>query len=313
MRFIQYLLLVAIALFALPGVVPAGPSIHDYTLAIEDSPEDMQYKFYLLRGKAYKDTGEMNLALQDLSTSIKLDPSMMAYKYRGEVFFKMGRYANAANDFTYALEFNQTLQLYKLRGESYLKSGIDVLAFADGLNIIAMAPDDAESYYVSMEALENLGDVKLAREQAFKVLSFDRGNKKANEIITRYPLKFVFIGDDPVTIYIREGDYKMKNKTNEILLRSKRGEKLEEYLKNKLNECTRFGGQIKEYQGRLEDIWDTYFAEVRSLKVRSRKIHDDLKNKYREQGETVEREIDRWESKSERCTEELVAAFESSE
>ena len=313
MKCIQNLFLVVIAFFALPNFVAAGPSIHDYTLAIEDSPEDMKYKFYLLRAKAYKDTGEMNLALQDLNTSIRLDPSMMAYKYRGELLLEMERYAKAINDFTAALEINQTPKLYKLRGESYLKLGIDVLAFADGLNIIAMAPDDAESYYVSMAALENLGDVKLAREQAFKVLSIDRGNKKANRIIARYPLKFVFIGEDPVTISIREGDYQIKSKANDILMRSKRGEKLEEYLKNKLNECTHIGVQIKEYQERLEEIWDNYFEEVRLLKVRSRRIHDDLRNKYLEQGETVARAIGSWENKSEKCTEELVAASESGE
>ena len=110
----------------------AGYSVQEYTQAIEASPDDMKYKFYLLRGKAYKDSGEMSFALKDLNTSIMLNPGMTAYKYRGEVYFEMERYGDAINDFTTALEFNPTIELYKKRLESYLKSINYVLALADG-------------------------------------------------------------------------------------------------------------------------------------------------------------------------------------
>ena len=204
MRHIIYLSIIIIASLALPTYLSAGFSVHQYTQAIETSPEDMKYKFYLLRGKAYKNSGEINFALKDLNTSIMLHPSMVAYKYRGEVYFEMGRYEDAINDFTAALEINPNIELYKLLSKSYLKSENYVLALAGGLNIIDMAPYKAESYYVSIEALENLGDIKLARELAFKITSFDRGNKKANEIITKYPLKFIFIGESPFFLYISQ-------------------------------------------------------------------------------------------------------------
>ena len=309
MRFIKSLSIILIAALALPTFLSARFSVHEFTQAIEASPEDMKYKFYLLRGKAYKDSGEMNFALKDLNTSIMLHPSMVAYKYRGEVYFEMERYGDAINDFTTSLEINPTIELYKQRGESYLKSANYVLALADGLNIIDMAPHKAESYYISIEALENLGDIKLARELAFKVTSFDRGNKKANEIITIYPLKFVFIGESPFTIYISKEDNVTKDTANEIFLSYKRGEKIDENLKNKLEECGIIGEKISQYQVRLKETWDNYFEEARSLKVRSRKTHDTLRNKYLEQSGTIEHEIDIWGNESEKCTEELVKTY----
>jgi tetratricopeptide (TPR) repeat protein len=283
--------------------------MHEYTEAIETSPEDMKYKFYLLRGKAYKDSGEMTFALKDLDTSIMLHPSMTAYKYRGEVYFQMERYEDAINDFTKAIELNPTIELYKQRNESYLKSANYVLALADGLNIINTAPYRAESYYGSIEALENLGDIKLARELAFKVTSFDRGNKKANEILTKYPLKFVFIGESPVVIYISQENNVTKNTANEILLKYKKGEKIDDNLKNKLKKCITVGEKIDQYQDRLKETSDNYFEEVSSLKVRSKKIHDILRNKYLEQSEAIGHEINIWENESEKCIEELVKLY----
>lgn len=309
MRCIKYLSIILIASLALPTFLSARFSVHEYTEAIEISPEDMKYKFYLLRGKAYKDSGEMNLALNDLNTSIMLKPSMAAYKYRGEVYFEMEKYGDAINDFTTAIELNPTIELYKQRHESYLKSADYVLALADGLNIINIAPYRAESYYGSIEALENLGDIKLARELAFKVTSFDRGNKKANGILTKYPLKFVFIGKSPVTIYISQEDNVTKDTANEIFLKYKKGEKIDENLKNKLNECITVGEKIGQYQGRLKEIGDIYFEKVNSLKVRSRKIHDILRNKYLEQSEAIGHEINIWENESEKCIEELVKLY----
>ena len=67
MRPIKYLSIILIAALALPTFLSARFSVHEYTQAIEASPKDMKYKFYLLRGKVYKDFGEMNFALKDLN------------------------------------------------------------------------------------------------------------------------------------------------------------------------------------------------------------------------------------------------------
>jgi len=313
MKFLNYLLLFVFAAIALPAFLYAETSINEYSQAIEDSPEDMKYKFYLFRGKAYKDSGEMDFALEDLNTSIMLYPSRIAYKYRGEIYLEEERYTDAINDFTAALEINPSIELYKLRGESYLKSANYVVALADGFNIIEMAPYDSESYYISMEALENLGDIKLARQLAFKVISFDRGNKKANQLVVKYPLKFIFMGDSPFIIYISQENTLLNDKANEIFLKYKKGENIDENLKKKLVECVQIGEEIKDYQTQLKKTWNNYFEEVRVLKVRSRKIHDDLRSKYQKQSGAIEHEIEILEDKSNNCTEELVQMFWSIE
>lgn len=310
MKFLNYLLLFVFAAIALPAFLYAETSINEYSQAIEDSPEDMKYKFYLFRGKAYKDSGEMDFALEDLNTSIMLYPSRIAYKYRGEIYLEEERYTDAINDFTAALEINPSIELYKLRGESYLKSANYVVALADGFNIIEMAPYVSESYYISMEALENLGDIELARQLAFKVLSFDRGNKKANQWVVKYPLKFVFIDE---ILYIIHENNAINDKANEIFLKYKRGEKIAEKLKRKLGECIEIGEKIKEFQAQLKGTWDNYFEEARALKIRSIKIHHALRSKYQKQTKPIEHEIEIWEEKSKKCTEELVQTFWSIE
>lgn len=312
MRFVKYLAIILIVALAFPAFLVARPPMAEYSRAIENSPEDVKYKFYLLRGKAYKDSGEMNFALNDLNNSIMLKPNRTAYIYRGEVYFEMERYAEAIDDFTTALNINPSLELYEMRGGSYLKSGSNVLALADGLNMINMASHNAESYYVSMEALENLGDIKLARELAFKVISLDRTNKKANELITKYPLKFVFIGEDLITIYVSSKDDATRDKANEILLKYKKGEKLDENLKNYLSECNNISKKIKRYQERIKEMWEAYFEEIILLKVRSRKVLEELRNKYLEKVETIEHEMAAWEKESEKCTEGLIRAYQRS-
>ena len=109
MRFIICLTLLLLAALTFPPVASSALSIDEYTKAIEESPEELKYKFYLLRGKALKDSGQLELALEDLNTSIMLDPSMTAYQYRGEVYFQMGDYTAAIDDFTEALEINPSI------------------------------------------------------------------------------------------------------------------------------------------------------------------------------------------------------------
>lgn len=313
MRVSKCLAIILFAVLALPAIVSARSSLEEYSRAIEISPQDMKYKFYLLRGKTYKDMGDMNAALEDLSVSINLKPSITAYQYRGEVYFELERYTEAINDFSQALEINPTPELYELRSQSYLESGNYLLALADGLNTIDTDPYEPESYYVSMEALEKLGDIQLARELAFKVISLDRTNYKANEFIIKYPLKFLFIGDDFITIYVSHADDSTQDKANEILLKYKRGEKLDEEIKNQLNKCSRINEKLKAHQERLKNIWDGYFLEITVLEVRSRKILEDLRYRYLGKAESIEHEMVVWEKESEKCTEELIQVYRFSE
>ena len=183
--FIIIPLLITLPVFLTLTAFSAAPSISEYTKAIEDSPEDMKYKFYLLRGKAYKDSGNINSALKDFSTSIMLKPNIEAYQYRGEIYLEKGRNSSAIKDFTSAIEIRPSIYLYKLRGRAYLNSENYVMALSDGALTIENEPSVSESYNLMIEVCDKLEDVELGREKARKALSIDKTNKIANEFISK--------------------------------------------------------------------------------------------------------------------------------
>ncbi len=172
----------------------AGTNVAEYTKAIEQSPVDMKYKFYLLRGLAYRSEGDIEAAIKDFSISIKMRPTQDAYLRRGEMYFEKEVYTLAEEDFTSALEMNQSLEAYKLRGVTDLVLGNLDQAVADGTQIITMKPNTSESYNIRMEAYAQMGELELARKDARKAQSLDRNNKVAAELLVRYPEKIEFAG-----------------------------------------------------------------------------------------------------------------------
>ena len=163
--------------------------VAEYTRAIEQSPEDMKYKFYLLRGMAYRDQRDIDAAIKDFSTSLKMRPSHDAYLRRGEMYFEKGSYAIAEQDFTEAIEINPSIEAFRLRGFTYLVLGNLDLAISDGTAIIKLAPNTSDSYNIRMEAYAQVGEVKLARDDARRALDLDRGNSIAMDLLVKYPEK----------------------------------------------------------------------------------------------------------------------------
>jgi tetratricopeptide (TPR) repeat protein len=163
--------------------------IEEYTRAIEQSPEGMKYKFYFLRGLAYRGQRDVEAAIRDFSTSIKMRPTQDAYLRRGEMYFEKGAYTIAESDFSEAIEINPSVEAYKLRGLTYLVLGNLDMAIMDGTEIINKAPNTSESYNIRMEAYAQLGDAQHAREDARRALSLDRRNQVASDILVNYPEK----------------------------------------------------------------------------------------------------------------------------
>lgn len=166
-----------------------GQGIQEYTEAIEQSPEGMKYKFYYLRGLAYRSQRQVDAAIRDFSTSIKLRPTQDAYLRRGEMYFEKGAYPVAESDFTEAIEMNPTVEAYKLRGLTFLVLGNLEMAVADGSEIIKMAPNTSASYNIRMEAYAQLGQIQQAREDARRALELDRSNKVASDLLVNFPEK----------------------------------------------------------------------------------------------------------------------------
>ena len=171
-----------------------GAGVAEYTKAINQSPEDMKYKFYQLRGLAYRNQGNIDLAIKDFGTSIKMRPSIDAYLRRGEMYFEKGAYNIAEQDFTKAVDINPSLEAYKLRGLTYLVLGKLDMAIMDGTEIINLAPNVSDSYNIRMEAYGQIGESKLAREDARRALSLNRRNRVASDILIKYPEKIELTG-----------------------------------------------------------------------------------------------------------------------
>ena len=163
--------------------------IAEYTEAIEQSPEGMKYKFYFLRGLAYRAQRDVDAAIRDFSTSIKMRPTQDAYLRRGEMYFEKGAYKIAESDFSEAIEINPSVEAYKLRGLTNLVLGKLDMAIVDGTEIINKAPNTSESYNIRMEAYAQIGETQLAREDARRALSLDRRNKVAAELLVNNPEK----------------------------------------------------------------------------------------------------------------------------
>ena len=163
--------------------------VAEYTEAIEQSPESMKYKFYFLRGLAYRGQRDVDAAIRDFSTSIKMRPTQDAYLRRGEMYFEKGAYKVAESDFSEAIEINPSVEAYKLRGLTNLVLGKLDMAIDDGTEIINKAPNTSESYNIRMEAYAQIGEVQLAREDARRALTLDRRNKVAAEVLVNNPEK----------------------------------------------------------------------------------------------------------------------------
>jgi Tfp pilus assembly protein PilF len=105
------------------------------------------------------------------------------------MYFEKGAYNIAEDNFTAAIEMNPSTEAYKLRGVTYLVLGKLDMAIVDGTEIIKKAPNTSESYNIRMEAYAQIGEPKLAREDARRALSLDRNNRVASELLVRYPEK----------------------------------------------------------------------------------------------------------------------------
>ena len=160
-----------------------------FSQGIEQSPESMKFKFYYLRGLAYRAQRDIDAAIKDFSTSIKMRPTQDAYLRRGEMYFEKGAYNISEHDFSEAIEINPSVEAFKLRGLTYLVLGNLDMAVFDGTEIIKKAPNTSESYNIRMEAYAQIGEFKLAREDARRALSLDRRNKVASELLVNYPEK----------------------------------------------------------------------------------------------------------------------------
>lgn len=116
-------------------------------MALEQNAENAQA--YLLRGNAYKQTGNIDQALADYDQAIVLDVNMAAaFHNRGLLHSEQGNTDQALADFARAIELSPTFGLaYRSRASVHLALGNSAAAALDlqiYLTFVPSAPDRAE-------------------------------------------------------------------------------------------------------------------------------------------------------------------------
>ena len=105
---------------------------------------------YLRRGEAYRKRGELDAAVRDLRSAIRLDPSAVRpAELLGDVNYDLGRFAKAAESYRQAAEIDDrdTRVQYKL-GLALYRSGDAAGALAPLQRVTGLDPRMADAHYV---------------------------------------------------------------------------------------------------------------------------------------------------------------------
>jgi tetratricopeptide (TPR) repeat protein len=133
-------------------------AIADYSAAIKLLP-DFAIAFQN-RGVVQNALGHVDRAIADYSRAIKLQPDLgVAYNNRGVAYKATGQYARAIADLTKAIELDpQGSWAYNNRGDAYFKAGSWSKAIADYSLALALNPDLSYALFARGAAKTYRGD-----------------------------------------------------------------------------------------------------------------------------------------------------------
>ncbi len=141
-------------------------------LAIEEFSQaialDPQYaEAYNGRGNAFFGTGDLGQALADFEQAIALDPQLAsAYYNRGVAFQNMGELDRALSDYEQVLELDPTFApAYHNRGAVRFYKGDPDGALADMTKAIELDPDFVDPYYNLGRLYKNWADLSTTDEE----------------------------------------------------------------------------------------------------------------------------------------------------
>jgi tetratricopeptide (TPR) repeat protein len=148
-------------------------AIEEYSEAIAIDPEFVEA--YYNRGNAYYDKGNLDLAISDYDKAIELDPEdPSAYFNRGMVYGFKGNLDRAINDFDKAIELDpEDADAYYNRGLAYDIMGDLDHAIVDYDKAIELSPEDPEFYNNRGNAYDNKGYFDHAISDYDKAIELD--------------------------------------------------------------------------------------------------------------------------------------------
>ena len=124
-----------------------GLAISDYDRAIEINPG--RAELYRNRGLAYGELGDHRRAIEDYNRAIEIDPeNAETYTSRGVAYGKLGNYGWAISDYDRAMEIDpKQARAYNDRGVAYGRLGDHRRAVEDFDRAVALDPGYAKAYY----------------------------------------------------------------------------------------------------------------------------------------------------------------------
>lgn len=156
----RYVLLLFIV-FLTTQTWAAEIQISQITEAIEQASPGSKYQYYQFRARAYSKKNLPELALSDLTASINLNPTIMAYRERTDILMKMGRYQEALNDINTILKTDAgNPDIYRLRSKAYYEVKQYKEAVNDARRVLAKIPNDSTSLQILMESTSALTPVE---------------------------------------------------------------------------------------------------------------------------------------------------------
>jgi tetratricopeptide (TPR) repeat protein len=137
-------------------------AIEDFTQAIELDGQNPAA--YLNRGGVYYEMGDYDRAIEDYDTALAIDPEYpLLYYNRGLVNYARGELEQALVDYTQAIELAPSLdQAYNNRGLVYFDLGNYEQAIVDYTESIAINPLQSDAYNNRGRAYSSLGEYNLA-------------------------------------------------------------------------------------------------------------------------------------------------------
>ena len=158
----------------------------------------------MARGIAYRNVGQIQLAINDFDRALDLAPAYAeAYVNRAAVYSTQGQYHRAIKDLDEAILLVPDLALaYNNRGSAYRELGQPQKAIEDMDESISLDPDDFTAYYNRGSAYLDLGEAQRAVEDLDKSIDFYTRHlgmqllRKKDFEGGRFTLAFVGYGDE---------------------------------------------------------------------------------------------------------------------
>ena len=178
-------LVVVLSIICLSTATPTNATtIAEYTKAIEQSLPDYKYKYYLYRGQAYLNENQAGKALKDLNSSIKLKPTIQAYRERGILLYNMRQYKAAIGDFNQYLKRKDDIDIYRKRSFARYSEKSYKKAMGDAKKVLAVQPEDKLCQKILMEcetAIQNLPDLIVVNSAPPPRYPKQTGRSRANK------------------------------------------------------------------------------------------------------------------------------------